>query len=215
MDLRFDHLVIAARALAEGVEWVERRLGVDMGPGGKHDVMGTHNRLLALGPGRFLEVMAIDPEAQPPMQPRWFDLDSPAMQVRLARGPALIHWVARTDDIEAAVAAATATADAPEIIPVSRGKFRWKIGVPSDGRLTAGGISPTIIQWFSAHPAGVLPDAGCRLESLVLRHPEAPAILHRLRFAGLAAEDPVQAHHEGIGLEAHIRTPRGMVDIRE
>jgi hypothetical protein len=213
MDLRFDHLVIAARTLEEGVEWVERRLGVEMGPGGKHDVMGTHNRLLALGPGRFLEVMAIDPEAQAPMQPRWFDLDNPAMQARLARGPALIHWVARTDDIEAAVAAATT--NQPEIIPVARGKFRWKIGVPHDGHLAVGGISPTIIQWFSDHPADVLPDAGCRLESLVLRNPEAPSILHALRFAGLAAEDPVQAHHEGVGLEAHIRTPRGMVDIRE
>ena len=213
MDLRFDHLVIAARTLEEGVEWVERRLGVEMGPGGKHDVMGTHNRLLALGPGRFLEVMAIDPEAQAPMQPRWFDLDNPAMHARLARGPALIHWVARTDDIEAAVEAATT--NHPEIIPVSRGKFRWKIGVPRDGHLAAGGISPTIIQWFSDHPTDVLPDAGCRLESLVLRDPEAPSILHALRFAGLAADDPVQSHHEGMGLEAHIRTPRGMVDIRE
>jgi hypothetical protein len=212
MDIRFDHLVIAARTLEEGVDWVERRLGVAAGPGGKHDVMGTHNRLVALGPGRFLEVIAIDPEAQAPLQPRWFELDSPAMHARLARGPALIHWVARTDDIEAAVGTSP---DAPQVLALSRGAFRWKIAVAADGSMPRGGIAPTLIQWFTQHPTEVLPDCGCRLESLVLQHPDSPAILHALRFAGLAADDPVQAHHEGNGLEARIRTPKGTVQIRE
>jgi hypothetical protein len=72
-----------------------------------------------------------------------------------------------------------------------------------------------MIQWFSQHPAAVLPDSGCRLESLLLRHPDATTILHALRFAGLSAQDPVQAHHEGRGLEARIRTPKGTVEIRE
>ena len=213
MEIRFDHLVIAARTLEEGVDWVERRLGATMGPGGKHDLMGTHNRLLSLGPGRFLEVIAIDPEAPPPLQPRWFELDSPAMQARIAGEPALIHWVARTDDIEAAMNATAAKP--PPILALSRGAFRWKIGVPLDGSLPRGGMAPTLIQWFTRHPADVLPDSGCRLETLVLRHPEATAILHELRYAGLSAEDPVQAHHEGNGLEARIRSPRGTVLLRE
>ena len=213
MEIRFDHLVIAAKRLEEGVDFVERRLGVTAGPGGKHDLMGTHNRLVALGPGRFLEVIAIDPDAPAPLQPRWFDLDQPSMQARLADGPALVHWVARTDDIEAAIAATTPSP--PPILALSRGAFRWRIGVPLDGRLPRGGIAPTLIQWFTRHPADVLPDSGCRLEALVLRHPDAPAILHELRYAGLSAEDPVQAHHEGLGLEARIRTPRGLVEIRE
>ena len=213
MDIRFDHLVIASRRLEEGVEWVESRLGVPMGAGGKHDTMGTHNRLLSLGPGRFLEVMSIDPDAPPPLQPRWFALDSPEMHERLSHGPALIHWVARTDDIEAAIAATPA--GNPEILAISRGDYRWKIGVPASGSLAQDGIAPSIIQWFSRHPAEVLPDAGCRLESLVLRHPDAASMLHGLRFAGLSMDDPVRAHHEGRGLEARIRTPKGIVEIRE
>lgn len=213
MEIRFDHLVIAARTLDEGVAWVEGHLGVAMSPGGKHDIMGTHNRLLALGPGRFLEVIAIDPDAPPPLQPRWFELDNPAMQARLARGPAFIHWAVNTDDIEAAIAAVAI--GAPEPVAVSRGVSRWRIGVPADGRLEHEGIAPTILQWFTPHPSTLLPDVGCRLESLVLHHPEATAILHKLHYAGLSAEDPVRAHHEGRGLEARINTPRGTVDIRE
>ena len=213
MELRFDHVVIAARALEEGVDWVERRLGVTAGPGGRHDVMGTHNRLVALGPGRFLEVLAIDPDAAPPLQPRWFELDTPAMKARRARGPALITWAARTDDLEGAIAATLQRR--PEVLALSRGAFRWKIGVPADGSLELSGVSPTLLQWFTQHPTEVIPDSGCRLEALVLHHPEATAMVHRLRYAGLAAEDPVQASHEGVGLEARIRTPRGLVEIRE
>lgn len=213
MEICFDHLVITAATLEEGVAWVERRLGVTMGAGGKHDIMGTHNRLLSLGPGRFLEVLTVDPDAPAPLQPRWFALDSPPMQARIEKGPALIHWVARTDDIEAAVAATFA--EPPEIVALARGTFRWKISVPADGSLPRGGIAPTMIQWFTQHPSEVLPDAGCRLESLVLHHPDAPAMLHELRFAGLSTQDPVQAHHEGAGLVARIRTSKGIVELRE
>jgi len=162
MEIRFDHLVIAARTLEEGVDWVERRLGVTMGAGGKHALMGTHNRLLHLGPQRFLEVLAIDPQAPRPSRPRWFELDTPQMQARLARSPALVHWVASTPDIESAVAAMPKPR--PEVLDLVRGDFRWKITVPADGSFPSGG--PTLIQWQSKHPADVLADAGCRLESL-------------------------------------------------
>jgi hypothetical protein len=58
-----DHLVVAARTLEEGAAWVTGRLGVSMAPGGKHALMGTHNRLLSLGARAYLEVIAIDPDA--------------------------------------------------------------------------------------------------------------------------------------------------------
>lgn len=213
MAIHLDHLVIAARTLEEGVAWVEARVGVPMGAGGKHALMGTHNRLLSLGPGRFVEVIAIDSNARAPSRPRWFDLDAPGMRERLEKAPALIHWVVRTDDIARAVAA-TASGKL-EILELSRGEFRWKIGVPASGSLAQAGTSPTVIQWQGTHPADVLADPGCRLEMLVLRHPQAPATLHSLHLAGLAALEPVQAHHEGRGLVARIRTPRGIVELRE
>ena len=210
MALALDHIVIAAATLQEGVGHVEERLGVAMGPGGKHATMGTHNRLLSLGPGRFLEVIAIDPDASPPGRPRWFTLDAPATRARLAKGPFLIHWVVRSDDIARSLAA---IATQPvEILALSRGDYRWRIGVPADGGLANDGTSPTVIQWEGRQPADSLAESGCRLERLELHHESAAATLQALREAGMTA-GPIEARQDGSGLVAHIRSPGGIVAL--
>ena len=155
-----DHLIAAAQTLEDGAAWVESKLGVPMAAGGKHALMGTHNRLLKLDAGRYLEVIAIDPEAPPPGRARWFELDAPAMRQRLARGPALIHWVERTGDLEAALR------DYPEeveVLSLSRGAYRWRMGVPRDGRLPGRGTLPTLIQWEGASPWEALAESHCSL----------------------------------------------------
>jgi hypothetical protein len=157
-----DHLVVAARTLEEGGAWVEAKLGVAPVAGGKHASMGTHNRLLRIGPREFLEVIAIDPGAPAPQRPRWFDLDSPPMRARLEEGPALIHWVERTPDLDAAL---KSYSEVVEILSLSRGPYRWRIGVPADGRRPGRGSLPTLIQWEGTlHPADALPDSGCRIK---------------------------------------------------
>ncbi len=159
----FDHLVVAARTLDEGAAWVESKLGVAPVPGGKHPVMGTHNRLLFIGPGQFLEVIAIDPDAPAPGRPRWFDLDQPAMRTTLERSPALIHWAERIDDLDAAL---REYPEAVEVLGLERGRHRWRIAVPRDGRRPGGGTLPTLLQWgHGPHPSDVLPDTGVRLQS--------------------------------------------------
>lgn len=160
MTRELDHLVVAARTLEEGARWVESELGAAMAAGGKHVLMGTHNRLLALGGRRFLEVIAIDPEAPAPARARWFALDDPAMRARLAKGPAFIHWVERTGDIEAALRDYSEPVD---ILALARGRYRWRIGVPRDGRIPGNGTLPTLIQWEGEHPADALPPSGCEL----------------------------------------------------
>ena len=155
-----DHLVVAARTLDEGAAWIASQVGVSPAGGGKHASMGTHNRLLKLDRGRYLEVIAIDPDAPAPGRPRWFELDTPAMQARLAKGPALIHHVHRTDDLEAAL---RDDPDGPEILSFSRGPYRWRMGVARDGRLPAQG-RPTLIQWQAGpHPWEALPETGVSL----------------------------------------------------
>jgi glyoxalase-like protein len=158
----FDHLVVAARTLDEGARWVHEKLGVEPSGGGRHDLMGTHNRLLKIGPREFLEVIAIDPRAPPPPRPRWFGLDSPQMRDRLEQGPALVHWVERTGDLESEL---RNYSEPVEILSLSRGAHSWRIGVSRDGRLPGGGTLPTLIQWDAGpHPCEVLPDSGCALK---------------------------------------------------
>jgi hypothetical protein len=48
--------------------------------GGVHEKMGTYNRVLKLGQGCYLEIIAINPKAQKPERPRWVELDRHAMQ---------------------------------------------------------------------------------------------------------------------------------------
>lgn len=171
MTLEFDHLVVCAETLDQGSEWVQSRLGALPVPGGKHAAFGTHNRLLAIGPRRFLEVLAVDPDAPAPPRPRWFGLDTDAMKARLRAGPALIHWVMRSGDI---VDSLREYPEKVEILELSRGDFRWRIGVPPDGRLPCGGECHTLIQWLGdLHPGDRLPESGCTLEQLGRENGEA------------------------------------------
>jgi hypothetical protein len=214
MGLAIDHLVVAARSLDEGGAWVESRLGCTLGGGGRHPLMGTHNRLLGLGGAVYLEVIAVDPDATP-LRPRWFSLDITAMRARLERGPALIHWVARTDDVVALASASPV--DVGETIAMSRGDLRWRISVPRDGSLPAGGVFPSLIQWEGPRPVAALPESGCRLESLDIAHPRARSLVEALRSMGLPADPPLRAVDDvsdaGGRLAARIRTPGGLVTL--
>ena len=67
--LVLDHIAVAATDLAAGAQAVEAKLGLPLQPGGQHPHMGTHNRLMTLGPD-YLEVIAIDPEGAAPAQPQ-------------------------------------------------------------------------------------------------------------------------------------------------
>jgi Glyoxalase-like domain len=71
-----DHLVVAANSLAEGTDYISETLGVKPEGGGEHVAMGTHNRVVRLGEGCYLEVIAINPSAPKPLHPRWFELDT-------------------------------------------------------------------------------------------------------------------------------------------
>jgi len=211
MDIRFDHAVLAARTLAEGVAWLEARLGVPMGAGGKHATMGTHNAVLGLGPRTYLEVIAIDPEAAAPARPRWFDLDDVRMRAALAEGPRLIHFVVRTPDIAATVRAARH--DPGTVTAFTRGDFRWRLTVPDDGHLPERGLVPTLIQWDGdAHPADRLPDANLRVVALAGEHPEPAPV--RSALAALGLSDMLKVTYgRHPRLAAMIRTPRGLVTL--
>ena len=214
--LAFDHLVVAARTLADGVAWCEATLGIAPGAGGRHPLMGTHNRLLSIASARFprayFEIIAIDPEAAPPGRARWFDLDAAALQTSLARGPQLIHWVARCADIDAFRAGWAARGiDRGAALAASRetpqGLLRWRISVRDDGARLFDGALPTLIEWGDVHPADAMPASGVLLESLSLGGlpADAPSML---------PIDAVSFDPNGPALCAHLTTPLGRVELR-
>lgn len=167
--LTFDHLAIAATSLDDGAATIEQALGVSLAPGGEHAAMGTHNRLLSLGPGEYLEVIAINRAAPAPGRPRWFGLDAFDGATRPQ------CWIARTDDMTSALANAPQGIGVP--ISFARNAYEWDMAVPDTGLLPFDGLFPALIQWHSqAHPADALPDRGVRLRRLVITHPDAPAL---------------------------------------
>lgn len=205
MTLILDHLAVAAETLEAGTAHVETLLGVALSPGGAHPEMGTHNRLLSLGPDLYLEVIAVDPGAAPPGRARWFGLDG------FSGPPRLAGWVVRTGDLEGSLAAAPAGLGRP--MALSRGDLRWRMAVPGDGRLPYDGAAPALITWDGpAHPCARLPDRHCHLAGLVVEHP---------RIAELLAEWPMLARVTGATLRegpeprlrARIDTPAGRVTL--
>jgi hypothetical protein len=200
-----DHLAIATTSIEN--RWLDDLLEVDLSPGGKHARMATHNRLLRLGATSYLELIAIDPQATAPGHARWFELDEPAMQARIATGPRLVHWVARVETTELP----PLPFDVGPWERFQRGDLSWQLTVRADGKLPAEGVVPSLICWDGgAHPAARLPDRGVSLERLELSHPRAAEIQRQLDLLGLdlrCAPSPVPR------IVAHLRTPGGVTAL--
>lgn len=208
--LTLDHLTVAALTLDEGVAHVQRALGVVMPPGGAHPLMGTHNHLMRLGDGVFLEVIAPDPTATP-QRARWFGLDDPAMRARLKSSPRLISWVARVPDLAQAVR--TIDVAVGETVRVTRGNLSWLMCVPHDGSMPFGGAFPTLMEWPPGpHPSWRMADLGCRLERLTIVHPEGAALARALH--PILNDDRVVVSTAAVPqLTATIRTESGQREL--
>lgn len=214
-----DHLVVAAASLSQGVAWCEATLGITPGPGGRHALMGTHNRLCRIdGPVHgptfanvYLEIIAIDPEAPAPGRPRWFGLDEPALQARIARTPELVHLVARSAMLDMHRWGLITVGQQPGN-PVKagrdtpQGRLEWQILLRDDGTLLCGGALPTLIQWAGPHPTQAMPPSGVTLQSLQLSG-VPPRAREVLRLRG------VQHADTGPALRAALHTPKGEVAL--
>lgn len=201
--MQLDHIAIAGETLEAAVAHVEEALGVPLLPGGKHVHFGTHNQLLGLADGLYLEAIAIDPSAPALDYPRWFDLD------RFEGKPRLNNWICRSDDLEAELARLPKGAGRP--VALQRGDLRWRMAVPETGILPLSGSFPALIQWdVDVLPGDILPASGVRLQRLEVAHQEA---LWLREVLGLA--DPrVQFVPGDAALRATFDTPHGLRELR-
>jgi hypothetical protein len=221
MKLAIDHLVIAAADLDSGTRYVAERLGISPAGGGAHPRMGTHNRVLGMAEGIYLEVIAIDPQAEPPARPRWFGLDQDAVRARLAQGPYLAHWAAR---VEAPLDLSRMQAEHPDrlapAIAMTRGALRWRLTVPDDGSLPAwreagvaagDGLLPTLIQWdVPDYPGVSLPRQDLALLRLSGSHPQAGLLRQGLAWMGADHLIELEQADGPPRLSAQIATAQGL-----
>lgn len=181
MPLAIDHLLFAGEDLEEVVNAVFMESGVRATPGGRHQGQGTRNALIGLGPGRYLELMAQDPEGD--------DAGAGAFRRSIAylRAPALHTWCARTDDVEAL--AERARAAGVRLVRTEGGRvrpdgthLRWTLVGATDHPY--GGLMPFFIDWRdSAHPSSGL-GTDVRLTRLTLSHPDARGLERLLDALG-------------------------------
>lgn len=203
-----DHLVFAVPELRAGAARVEELIGAEAAPGGRHQGLGTHNRLVGLGPGRYLEIIAIDPEQPDPGRPRWFGLDELAE-------PTLVTWCAKAvDGLEPLIARGReAGIELGDPVKGSRRRpdgslLSWTFSDPWAPR--ADGVVPFFIDWGrSLHPSDGLP-AVCALHTLRLEHPEPEDV--RRWLAALGLDTPVARGHAP-RVVASLDTPNGIVEL--
>lgn len=224
-DIELDHVVVGAVSLDAGERWLAQRLGVPLQPGGQHAGWGTHNRLLNLGNGNYLELIAADPgqpqptrvggNGRPVRRERPFGLDRPDTQRALAQRPRLLHYVMRTPRLQAAVEALDY--DCGTVHAMSRGTLTWQIALLEQGmpRLRSVAAShapmvsvlPTLIDWGSTpHPSTTLPPQGVTLQALRIAAP-APMLI---RLGGIVRDPRLilcEATEPSLGLE--LSSPQG------
>lgn len=200
-----DHVILGARDLDAGIAWLEARTGVRPIPGGQHPGRGTRNALLALGGGRYLELLAPDPTQVPgPLT---------SALVKLAT-PKLVGWALAATDMESVVAHGRSA-----LIPLE-GPSGGSRARP-DGRLLEwralgfkeleGASVPFFIEWSAAslHPSTDSPQ-GCRLVSLEVRRPDSATLRALLSSLG-SSVTVTEGATEGLSL--HLDTPKGFVRL--
>src|SRR5215470_5724866 len=201
-----DHILLGASELREGVELVERQTGVRPAAGGVHPGRGTRNALLSLGPRRYLEVIAPDPDQQG---------GSPlAARLKQLRQPALVGWAAHRSDLETfAGKLKTAGIAAAGPTPGARKRpdgtvLNWKtVNLEDD----LGGLLPFFIEWGrdTRHPSDDAP-SGCTLLRFELLGPDPAGVARMASRMGL--EVPV-AESPRRGLRAVLEGPRGSLSV--
>ena len=205
-----DHLVLGAATLEEGIAWAERTLGATPQPGGRHPQWGTHNALLSLGHGAYLEILARDPQASECPAAPLFGLDT------VAAGPRLVTWMSRATNVEGiASAALRAGHDAGRVRGGTRMRpdgteLSWQVAVPPMRAM--GGVIPWPIDWgWSEHPSRAAARGGT-LAWLEVEHPE-PArvrvILDAMQCEGVGVTEAREP-----AIVAGIACARGVVVVR-
>lgn len=210
--LKLDHITVIAPSLAEGVRHVRNCLDLDVPFGQRHAYMGTYNHLLQLGDAVYLEIVALDPEADAPDRRRWFGLDDQnKVRSDWEEGRRLRGWVGRTDTIDEILAARGDIFG--EKVPLPTVNSSFDFAIPSDGSLPLDGAAPSIIDRRGRpRSMATIADLGARLRSFTLEHPN-PTAVEALYRAVTVDRPPEIAKGPELRYRAQIETPAGPKEL--
>ena len=204
-----DHILLGAADLDHGIAWMEERSGVRAIFGGVHPGRGTRNALLSLGPGRYLEIIAPDPQ-----QTSATSGNDMVNRLRTIQEPRLIGWAAHTDDVASLVQKAAAAGiaienprDGSRVRPDGK-TLQWRsFALKKD----FDGVLPFFIEWNrnSIHPSQDAP-SGCTLQHFLIECPAMEDVRSVAGKLGLEVEvKPAQTPF----LRARIIGKRGAFEI--
>ncbi len=203
---RLDHLVYASDNLEAAINQLEELTSVRAVLGGSHPGFGTHNALLSLGDGVYLELVAPDPAQSAPSQGLWTDT--------APQGGGLMTWALRGDDLAAlAHLAREAGGTIGEVFPARRSQpdgslLTWTLTNPF--AMPFGGAVPFLIDWGSSpHPSQSAPLAGT-LTGFAIEHPQASALAEVFAAMG---EDVTITEAPQFRIKAMIACQHGHVEI--
>jgi hypothetical protein len=96
--VRIDHVIYAAVDLHAAAARIESELGLVVRPGGRHEGLGTHNRIVPLG-GGYLELLAV----ADPQEAASSDFGRGLVERLAHSGDGLLGWVVAVDDVDRVV----------------------------------------------------------------------------------------------------------------
>ena len=198
--LSLDHLVVGSANLNAAQSYIEESLGVSMQTGGTHAVFQTHNALLGLEDGIYLEAIAPNPAVPEPSRSRWFDLDNFSGPARLS------NWACAVDNMDAILPMMPLGVGSP--VQVCRGQLSWRMAVSDEGTTPFNNLWPALIEWpIGVHPTVNLVPRGIKLRRFTLLHPEG-ADLAELITKNLQ-DDRVAIETGPIAMQAVFDTANG------
>jgi catechol 2,3-dioxygenase-like lactoylglutathione lyase family enzyme len=204
---KMDHLVFAVPDLASSIEMFRERLGVTPVFGGCHELVGTHNAILPVRGGSYIELIAPDPANPSPPLGLPFGMDA-------LEEPHLVTWAVRTLDIDVAVERArNAGYDPGGVIDLTRETsegdcLSWRLTVR--GEMSADGLVPFLIDWGSTpHPSGT-GESECSIEDFRAEHPDPESVRAMLRALDVSLDV-----ESGLGprLIANVVGPDGSIEL--
>ena len=201
--IHLDHILYGVPNLEKGIEEFEAMSGVRPAYGGKHEKLGTHNALVALGKDHYLELIAPDPTQSIPFKDIIFNIG----KIKTSR---ILTWALRSSNLNQ-------LGEHIQISKIVSGErtqedgtlLKWEtVGItePSDNS----GIVPFVICWFSQpHPAETSP-GGCSLIEFAAEHPNPEKF--ELLFSNLKFQFKI-SKSQTPKIRAKLETPKGIIDI--